>query len=216
MKKLTAILFLTASFFSACGLGSKNETVNSGAAVPANNQNASAERPGASGGSGSGSIQTEKKESEITAAKADCLKTRVAGKKVDEKQTFAIDFEPFKGACFVTLHDPEFDDPALGSEFFIFKDGRQVYQFPQPFNGVTSGCWAEGVAFQDLNEDDLTDVIIAGMCSAKSAPYSENMVYVNKGKEFATSEDANYTLEKFKKIKDIADFVKRNKEQFFQ
>jgi hypothetical protein len=116
----------------------------------------------------------------------------------------------------VTLHDPEFDDPALGSEFYIFKDGREAYKFPNAFNGVTSGCWAEGVAFQDLDEDGLTDVIIAGMCSAKTASYSENMVYVNKGNEFATSEDANYTLEKFKKIKDIADFVKRNKEQFFQ
>lgn len=213
MKRVTAILILTAFCFGACATDSKNETTNSGGATPANNQNASAEKSG----SASGSTQTPKIDSaEKTAANADCLKITVAGKKVDEKQTFAFDHEPFKGACFVTLHDPEFDDPALGSEFFIFKGGKQVYKFPNPFNGVTSGCWTEGVAFQDLNDDGLTDVIIAGMCSAKSAPYSENMVYVNKGKEFGTSEDANYTLEKFKKIKDIADFVKRNKEQFFQ
>ena len=218
MLKPTTILFLFAAFFGACGLSSNNSAANSGASVPANRQNASAEKSGAGGsGSSAGSNQAEKKDSaERTVANADCLKTSVAGKKVDEKQTFAFDYEPFKGACFVTLHDPEFDDPALGSEFFIYRDGKQVYKFPKPFNGVTTGCWAEGVAFQDLDEDGLTDVIIAGMCSAKTAPYSENMVYVNKGKEFTTSEDANYTLEKFKKIKDIADFVKRNKEQFFQ
>ena len=215
MLKRTAILFLTAIVFGACGLKSNNQTANSGGASPVNAQNAPAEKSGA--GSGAPANQAPKNDAaEKTAAKADCLKIKVDGKKVDEKQTFAFDHEPFRGACFVTLHDPEFDDPALGSEFFIFRDGKEVFKFPKPFNGVTSGCWAEGVAFQDLNDDGLTDVIIAGMCSAKSAPYSENMVYVNKGKEFATSEDANYTLEKFKTIKDIADFVKRNKEQFFQ
>lgn len=218
MLKPTAILIFCTILFGACSLNSNKQAANSGGGTaPANNQSASAEKPGAGAGSSGGSGQADKKDSaEKTSANEDCLKIKAAGKKVDEKQTFAFDHEPFPGACFVTLHDPEFDDPALGSEFFIFKDGRQVYKFPGAFNGVTTGCWAEAVAFQDLNEDGLTDVIIAGMCSAKSAPYSENMVYVNNGKDFATSEDANYTLEKFKKIKDIADFVKRNKEQFFQ
>jgi hypothetical protein len=211
MKKLTVILFVTAFSLSACVSGSNPEKPNSAAPNPANNQNASAGKPDA------GASQPDKPAtSERSPEKTDCLNIKAAGKEVDPKQTFAFDSEPFKNACFVTLHDPEFDDPPLGSEFFIFRDGKQIYKFPTPFNGVTTGCWAEGVAFQDLNGDGLTDIIIAGMCSAKQAPYSENMVYVNRGKEFTTSEDANYTLEKFKKIKDIADFVKRNKEQFFQ
>ena len=191
-----------------------NQAANSSAATPANNQNVAIEKSGAAS---AGSNQAEKKDSaEKSSARNDCLSVKAAGKKVDEKQTFPFDYEPFKGSCFVTLHDAEYDDPPLDSEFFIYKDGRQVYKFPGQFNGVTTGCWAEAVAFQDLNGDGLIDVIIAGMCSAKTAPYSENMVYVNKGKEFTTSEDANYTLDKFKKIKDIADFVKQNKEQFFQ
>ena len=213
MKKLTIILFFSALVSSACVFSSNTEKTNSDATRTANNQNAAPEKSG----SGGASNQPEKKEaSEKTSANADCLNIKVAGKKLDEKQTFAFNYEPFKNACFVTAHDPQFDDPPLHSEFFIYKDGKEVYKFPMPFNGVKTGCWAEGVAFQDLNEDGLTDVIIAGMCSAKTAPYSENMIYVNKGKEFKTSEDANYTLENFKKIKDITDFVKRNKEQFFQ
>jgi hypothetical protein len=213
MKKITAILFLSALCFGACALGSNSDKPNTAETKPANNQNAPGEKTG-SAASQNQAAKTE--ETPKTAAKTDCWNIKVPGKKVDEKQTFAFDHEPFKNACFVTLHDPEFDDPPLDSEFFIFKDGKEVYKFPNQFNGIKGGCWAEAVAFQDLNEDGLTDVIIAGLCGAKMGDYSENMVYVNKGKDFKTSEDANYTLEKFRKIKDIADFVKRNKEQFFQ
>ncbi len=213
MKKLTGIFIISAFCFGACVFSSNNEKTNSTDSKPGNNQNVAAEKSN----SAAGQNQTNKNpETSKSSEKPDCLNIKIAGKELDKKQTFAFDFEPFKNACFVTAHDPEFDDPPLGSEFFIYRAGKQIYKFPTPFNGVTTGCWAEGIAFQDLNEDGLTDIIIAGMCSAKTAPYSENMIYVNKGKEFATSEDANYTLEKFKKIKDIADFVKQNKEQFFQ
>lgn len=211
MKKFSAILFFMTIFSGACVFSSNSEKTNNAENKPLNNQNVSAVK------TDSGANQSEKKtETTKSAEKTDCLNIKVAGKKIDKKQTFAFDHEPFKNACFVTAHDPDFDDPPLNSEFFIYQDGKEVYKFPNQFNGVTTGCWAEGIAFQDLNEDGLTDVIIAGMCSAKTAPYSENMVYVNKGKEFATNEDANYTLENFKKIKDIADFVKQNREQFFQ
>ncbi len=213
MKKLTIIFILSALCFSACVSSSNNEKPNVADMKPSNAQNTSAEK------ANSREVQTPANKNESiskSTEKIECLNIKIPGKKIDAKQTFPFDFEPFKNACFVTAHDPEFDNPPLGSEFFIYKDGQEVYKLPSPFNGVTTGCWAEGVAFQDLNEDGLTDIIIAGICSAKTAPYSENMVYVNKGKEFTTNEEANYTLEKFKKIKDIADFVKRNKEQFFQ
>lgn len=213
MKKRTAILFSTALLFSGCVFSTSRDGSNSAPTKPANNQNAAAEKSAA----GSGANLAEKKvDNSKPAAPTDCPNIKVAGKKIDKKQTFAFDHEPFKNACFVTVHDPEYDDPPLNSGFFIYKDGKEVYKFSNQFNGVTTGCWAEAVAFQDLNEDNLTDVIIVGRCSAKTAPYNENMVYVNKGKEFTTNEEANYTLEKFKKIKDIADFVKANKEQFFQ
>lgn len=213
MKKRTAILFFTAIIFSGCVFSSNRETPNTAPAKTSNTQTAANEKSGAANSSN----QTEKKtEPAKSAAQADCVNIKVAGKKIDADQTFAFDHEPFKNACFVTAYDPDFDDPPLNSEFFIYQGGKEVYKFPKQFNGVTTGCWAEAVAFQDLNEDNLTDVLIVGKCSAKSAPYHENMVYVNKGKEFTTNEEANYTLEKFKKIKDIADFVKQNKEQFFQ
>jgi len=213
MNKLAIILLLIVQLCGACVFSSNNEKTNSAETKGANNQNVSAEKTN----SGAGQNQSDKKETPKPPETADCFNIRIPNdKKIDKKQTFAFDYEPFKNACFVTIHEAEYDDPPLNSEFFIYKDGKQVYKFSNQFNGVTTGCWAEGVAFQDLNEDGLTDIIIAGMCSAKTAPYSENMVYVNKGKDFATNEDANYTLEKFKKIKDITDFVKQNKEQFFQ
>ena len=133
MLKATAILVFCTILFGACGSGSNNRTANSAPTATANNQNASAEKSGSGAGSTAGTNQAEKKDSpDQASANADCRKVKVAGKEVDEKQTFAFDYEPFKGACFVTLHDPEFDDPALGSEFFIFKDGGQVINSRAP------------------------------------------------------------------------------------
>lgn len=147
--------------------------------------------------------------------KSGCARIDTGEKTVLKSQTFPIDFAPFKNSCFVTAHDPEYTDPPLGSEFSIYRDGEEVFFFPGQFNGVTIGCWVEAVSFQDLNTDNLTDIIVVGKCSAKTAPYHENMVYVNTGRTFITDEDANYKLVDLKTIKDIADFVKRNKQIFF-
>lgn len=134
---------------------------------------------------------------------------------VDKKQTFAINFEPFKDSCFVTAHNPEYDDPPMESQFAIYKNDKKVFDFPSQFNGVTFGCWVTAVAFEDLNADKLTDVIVIGKCQAKSEPYHENMVYVNTGKSFTTREDANYQLSEKKTLKEVSDFVKENKSMFF-
>ncbi len=147
---------------------------------------------------------------------ADCLKNRRGGKVPDAKQTFVMDFEPFQDACFITFHDGEYTNPPLNSEFYVYRDSKQIFEFPGQFNGVTTGCWAEAVSFVDLNEDELKDIIVAGMCGAKAGPYSENMVYRNTGDGFTTSEDANYKLADFKRIKEIENFVRRNRQLFFK
>jgi hypothetical protein len=67
-----------------------------------------------------------------------------------------------------------------------------------------------------LNGDGLTDIIVVGKCSAKTAPYNENVLYVNTGKAFVTDETSNYELADFKKAGEIADFVKRNQKLFFK
>jgi hypothetical protein len=104
----------------------------------------------------------------------------------------------------------------METEFAIHKDGAKIFDFPNRFNGVEFGCWVEGVAFEDLNDDNLKDIVIAGKCSAKSAPYNENMVYVNTGSEFTTNENANLKLQDFNKIKEITDFARKNKQIFFK
>ncbi len=163
-----------------------------------------------------GSAETGVEEAAGKSAVLRCLETKTGNLKIDKKQTFAVDFEPFRGSCFVTTYDPEYgDDPPLESSFAIYKNEKKAFDFPSQFNGVTSGCWVEAVAFQDLNEDKLTDIIVVGKCSAKSAPYNENMVYVNTGKTFTTREDANFQLTDKTTIKAIADFVKENRTMFF-
>lgn len=150
------------------------------------------------------------------AARELCFETDTGDNVVLKDQTFAIEFEPYKGSCFVTSHNPEFDDPPMESEFAIFKNGKKVVDFPNQFNGATFGCWVDAVSFQDLNEDSKVDVIVAGKCSAKNAAYNENTVYVNTGKGFTTNEDGNIRISDFTKIKEIADFVKDNKQIYFK
>ncbi|MDQ3129534.1 MAG: hypothetical protein M3Q99_02075 [Acidobacteriota bacterium] len=153
---------------------------------------------------------------EIKVTKTDCANVDVGDNAVMAKQTFPVDFAPFANSCFVTSYNPEYDDPPLESEFAIYKDGAKIFDFPGQFNGVEFGCWVEAAAFEDLNNDNLKDVIVAGMCSAKSAPYSENMVYVNTGKAFTTDENANSKLADFKRIRDITDFVRKNQQIYFK
>lgn len=151
--------------------------------------------------------------------KADCTKINffvaTGDKTILKSQTFPIDFAPYKNSCFITVHNPEYTDPPLGSEISIYRNGEEVFYFPGQFNGVTVGCWVEAVSFQDLNGDNLTDIIVVGKCSGKSGSYNENVVYVNTGTTFMTDEDANYKLNDFQKIGEISDFVKRNKQLFF-
>lgn len=215
MKKATIVLLFYVLFSAACFVSNEPQPTTDPAKKneKANMQTKSDEKT-----SENKSLEEANKDKlkKSDSAKAECLKTKVANKKIDEKQTFVFDFAPFRNSCFVTAHNPEYDNPPLDSEFAIYKDGKEVFKFPNQFNGVSAGCWVEAVAFEDLNEDNLTDIIVVGKCSAKTAPYYENMVYVNKGDSFTTSEEANYTLEKFRKIKEINDFVKKNREQFFQ
>jgi hypothetical protein len=149
-------------------------------------------------------------------AKAACMTTNVGAKRaVQKSQTFAIDFEPFKGSCFVTSYNPEYGDSHMETEYGIYQAGKRIFQLPSQFNGSSYGCWVDGVAFQDLDRDGLTDIIVVGKCEAKQADYNENMVYMNTGKAFTTREDANNQLGDFKTIKEITDFVQDNQQIFF-
>jgi hypothetical protein len=146
---------------------------------------------------------------------SDCLSIDVSPKKILKAQTFPVDFEPFRGGCFVTSHNPEYQGSPMESEYAIYQDGKKAFDFPQQFNQTGFGCWVDAVSFQDLNADALTDVIVVGKCSGKEKTYNENMVYVNNGSEFTTDLEANYKLNDFTKAKDIANFAKNNQKLFF-
>jgi hypothetical protein len=211
MNKLIFVLFFGILFAASCAVNRNSNTAQT------NNQ--SSETPKATSTevkTAEKSADSGSKKEEKTVSKSDCVKVDTGDKQLLEKQTFPVDFAPFEKSCFVTSHNPEYDNPPLEAEFAIYKNGKKVFDFPSQFNGVTFGCWVEAVGFEDLNGDNLKDITVAGKCSAKSSDYSENMVYVNNGKSFTTSEDANYKISDFTKIKDINDFVRENKEIFFK
>ncbi len=147
-----------------------------------------------------------------------CTGFQSTGKKLITKQSFPFDHEPFKGSCFVTFASKEemVDDTDVprGSTFYIYQDGKEVYQFPDAFGGL-SGCWVEAVAFDDLNDDARIDVIVAGKCLGAKDSYSMNAVYRNNGRAFTTDQDANSKLEELDSIKKIVNFVRKNRSDFF-
>lgn len=150
--------------------------------------------------------------------KSACLKARLDRKKLVADQTFVFDYEPFRNACFVTFGnlDEMMDDKDLprGSTFYIYRDGEQVYEFPDAFDGQT-GCWVEGVGFEDLNGDGKTEVVIAGRCLGAKDSYPSNAVYLNIRDDFQINPEQSRLIENFKTVKEISAFVRKNKNKFF-
>jgi hypothetical protein len=216
MRKLLFTVLITACLTAGCffNRGDSN-SANRSASAPAANSAENSNAPGTKGVE-TGGDKVAEIANEIAPSKKECESTNVGDHTLLKSQTFPLTFEPFKNTCFVTSHNPEFDDPPLESEIALYKGDKKVFDFPNQFNGVTTGCWVEAVAFQDLNADGLTDIIVVGKCSAKTAPYNENVVYVNTGRVFTTNETANYEVAELKKAGDIADFVKRNQKLFFK
>lgn len=149
-----------------------------------------------------------------TAVKSNCYNLTKGDLMLDKKQTFDIDFKPFEKSCFVTFHNPEFDNPPLGSQFYIYKNDKEVFEFPEQFGMGNTTCWVDAVGFEDVNNDQLKDVIIVGKCGAKSGAFNENMVYLNNGKEFVTNAESNAEMMDFSKISQIREFVKKNPKMF--
>jgi hypothetical protein len=153
-------------------------------------------------------------EKSETTQNNECSEVKRKGFALDKKQTFAIDFAPFEKSCFAVFHDPEFTSPALGAQFFIYKNGKEILNFPEQFNGGNALCWVDAVSFEDVNDDRFKDVIVIGKCGAKSDDYNENMVYINTGKEFKINKDANMEMMDYTKISQIQDYVRKHQENF--
>lgn len=210
---LIPLLLCLIAFANAC---STNEQADTNNPAPANQK-----RPETVGNTKGAFLTNETTVSEAprtgnvkTPSKKDCENIDTGDNPVLKSQTFPIDFQPFEGSCFVTEHNPEYDDPPLGSEIYIYKNGKRIYQFSSRYNPDSATCWVEAVAFEDLNNDSLKDIIVAGKCGAKSGDVQGNEVFINDGKDFYTSVGANDKLDEFSKIKDIANFVRNNQEIF--
>jgi hypothetical protein len=204
-------LILFAALLTACG-GSGGRAQKQPESTPERANSATNSTPPSTASEGNAHAPPEPSAE----AKAACLAVDTGDNVVLKAQTFPIDFAPFEDSCFVTSHNPEFDDPPMESNIAIYRSGKKVFDFPSQFNGATFGCWVDAVAFQDLNTDGRTDIIVVGKCNAKSQAYNENMVYVNTGKAFTTDADANLKISEMAKVKDIADFVRKNQNIFFK
>lgn len=153
-------------------------------------------------------------ENAETVQNGSCDDLKRKGFALDKKQTFAIDFAPFEKSCFATFHDPEFTNPSLGAQYFIYKNGAEVFAFPEQFNGGNATCWVDAVSVEDVNADKLKDILVLGKCGAKSEAYNENMVYINTGKDFTVNKDANMEMMDFSKISQIQDYVREHQDSF--
>ena len=151
-------------------------------------------------------------------AKQDCSSFSMPGKVFVAKQSFPFDHAPYQGSCFVTFANKDdmvdAKDVPRGSRFYIYRDGKQMFEFPDAFGGQEA-CWVEAVSFKDLNGDKETDVAIAGRCLGAKDAYPTNAIYVNVGKGYITNEEVNANLDEFKTIKQIEDYVTKNKKEFF-
>ena len=208
MSRILSHFFIVSIVVSgACSIRSGDQTASS-TPLPSPTATASAQP--------SATPDATPEETAGQSATLQCQNLKAGKHKVYKKQTFAIDFEPFRNSCFVSTFDPEYgSDPPVQSEYAIYKNGEKVYDFPGQFNGANFGCWVDAVSFQDLNADKRNDVIVIGKCSGKSDTYNENSVFINDGNGFATRDDANMQLNEFTTIKQVAGFVEENRSMFF-
>ena len=219
MKTNFAVFLVTVFFISAC-----NANLNSSNAQPKENkaitsgENKTVETAVNQNkvlvNGNSSETANKRTENVANSPLPDCKTAKMANMAIDKKQTFAFDFEPFKNSCFVTFSDTEFTDYPLGEKFFIFTNGKQVFEFPN--QSEAAGNHIEAVAFEDLNGDKLTDVIVASSVGEKSGVNHFGQVYVNNGKAFTTDEQANLQLDDLKSTKEIANFVRQHKQLFFK
>ena|GEM_PF-1840506 len=148
-----------------------------------------------------------------------CKSLKLPGKKLIESQTFVFDHEPFKGSCFATFGSVEDmvdeKDVPRGSTFHIFTDGKEVFEFPDAFGGISS-CWVDALSFDDLNGDGQVDVVMKGSCLAAKDSYPSNAVFVNNGRGFTTNDEANSELDELRSIGEIRSYVKKNTNKFFE
>ncbi len=164
------------------------------------------------------SVTEKSAKTPLAADKQACLSAKIEGKKLIADQTFVFDFEPFPKSCFVTFANKEdmLDDTDVprGSTFHIYKDGEIIYDFEDAFDGQ-SACWVEGVGFEDLNGDGRKEVIIAGSCLSAKDSYPANALYQNINDDFRTYANQNENLNNLKTVRQIVDYVKKNKDKFF-
>lgn len=222
IKNLFLLLVLAISLFvSACSVTSSrtaltnqtNNTTNTTSPKPAEETTKNTTKD-----TNKDSKETETKKPESTGDKAACLTAKMDGKRLIADQTFVFDYEPFPKSCFVTFASKEDmldeNDVPRGSTFHIFKDGKNVYDFEDAFDGM-SACWVEGVGFEDLNGNGKTEVIIAGSCLGAKDSYSMNAIYENYQDDFRTYRIQNENLDSFKTVKEITDYAKKNNDKFF-
>lgn len=162
--------------------------------------------------------ETTTKKPEASGDKSACLTAKMEGKRLIADQTFVFDYEPFPKSCFVTFASKEDmldeKDVPRGSTFHIFKDGKNVYDFEDAFDGMPA-CWVEGVGFEDLNGNGTTEVIIAGSCLSAKNSYPMNAIYENFQDDFRTYRVQNEALDSFTTVKQISDYAKKNNDKFF-
>ena len=130
--------------------------------------------------------------------------------KILASQTFKMDFEPFKGGCFVTTYTSGDEKRPAGSVIAIYKSGEKAFEFDTRYHKDQGVCRVEAVSFEDANNDGRSDVTVVGKCDTKSGEVQGNEIHFNTGSGFRTSTAANDKLENITTAKEVVEFARTN------
>lgn len=132
------------------------------------------------------------------------------------EQTFETSFKNFKKVKFASYNDYSVGPAKV--YFYLLKDERVIYQFPDYHIWSTSWSFEsiKAVAFKDVNADGLKDVVIiaeyvTGIGPTGMIPFLVKGVYFQGSDQFTTNIEISNLInseKNYKKIKTISAVVK--------
>lgn len=137
------------------------------------------------------------------------------GEQISE-QTFKADFKNFKGVTFSSYNN--FTVGPSKVHFYLLRDNRIVFEFPDFYIGSTSWSFesVKAVSFKDVNADGLKDVIliteyVTGIGPTGMVPFLVKGVYFQGDGGFTQNNDVGKLLGtevNYPKLKSISSIVK--------
>lgn len=153
-----------------------------------------------------GGPNTDKQEEEKETSQNDGTKAPVSSSQEDAQvleegriiagQTFDINLDGWGEVRFVS-YAPAAENPREDVEFYLTKDGRILYEFPDPWDGGDADWTFESVdmvSFPDVNQDGKKDVIalisyITGAGPQAAVPFPTTRIFLAEDGGFVPDQE---------------------------